>query len=173
MSSNALHAILAKMLLDIEAEVVELQKIFESSKMESVRGNAILENVFAVAISSYVSKIYTKAEFVFSKIAEKIDRSKPGQDGWHSELLLQMSVEINGDEGRPRFLSEKSLELFNHLRKFRHFERNNYASEIAAGTASEKVEIVIAAAESLRADFDTFSERYFEIAAPAPERPVS
>ena len=98
-----------------------------------------------------MSKIYTKAEDFFSKIAKKIDQDLPVGDGWHIDLLRQMKT-ATGD--RPAFLSTES---------FRHFERNSYASDLSPDLIPKKVELALAAIPNLKRDFTAFSSEFFDV----------
>ena len=107
-----------------------------------------------------MSKIYTKAEDFFSKIAKKIDQDLPVGDGWHIDLLRQMKT-ATGD--RPAFLSTESFDQFDQLRRFRHFERNSYASDLSPDLIPKKVELALAAIPNLKRDFTAFSSEFFDV----------
>lgn len=57
-------------------------------------------------------------------ISEAIDGEKPAGENWHLSLLQQMSNDIPGV--RPAVISEKSFDLLNEYRGFRHVVRNIY-----------------------------------------------
>lgn len=160
MSSNAFHALLSGLLSDIEVEGNRLQAAYDRERSALVSGDDVDKLVACAALGSIVSKIYTKAEDVFSKIAKKIDLDLPSGDGWHIDLLRQMKT-ATGD--RPAVLSTESFEQFDQLRRFRHFERNSYASDLSPDLIPEKVELALAAIPNLQRDFAAFSSEFFDV----------
>lgn len=158
MSSNAYYAVLETILVDIESEAEKLRKVFERETLDLVSEDPISRLIASAAISSIISKIYTKVEDVFYKVAQKIDEEVPKGDSWHLDLLRQMKVET---DDRPALLSDDAYAAFDHLRRFRHFERNSYASEISADEMPEKVRLALGAVGLLRRDFTAFAASYF------------
>lgn len=165
MSSNAFHALLAELIREIEVESSRLQAAYNHEKSALVGSDEVAQLVACAALGSMVSKIYTKAEDVFSKIAKKIDEDLPSGDAWHVDLLRQMKTATSD---RRAFLSAESFEQFDQLRRFRHFERNSYASTLAPDLMPEKVELALAAIPNLQRDFAAFSSDFFG-AASAPK----
>lgn len=161
MSSNAFQALLIELLSEIETETKLLQAAFAHEKSALVSGDEVAQLVACAALGSMVSKIYTKAEDFFSKIAKKIDQDLPSGEGWHIDLLRQMKT-ATGD--RPAFLSAESFDQFDQLRRFRHFERNSYSSTLSPELIPEKVELVLAAIPNLQRDFAAFSLEFFGVA---------
>jgi len=161
MSSNAFHALLTELLSDIETETKRLQAAYDHEKSALINGDDVAKLVACAALGSMVSKIYTKAEDFFSKIAKKIDEDLPSGEGWHIDLLRQMKTATSD---RPAFLSAESFDQFDQLRRFRHFERNSYASTLAPELMPEKVELVLVAIPNLQRDFATFSSEFFGVA---------
>lgn len=160
MSSNAFHALLNGLLSEIEAEGNRLQAVYVRERSALISGDDVDKFVACAALGSIVSKIYTKAEDVFSKIAKKIDQDLPSGEGWHIDLLRQMKT-ANGD--RPAVLSTEAFDQFDQLRRFRHFERNSYASDLSPDLIPEKVELALSAITNLQRDFTSFSAEFFGI----------
>jgi hypothetical protein len=163
MSNNAFHAILSGLIFDIEQEVEMLMLAYDRQKINLASSDKIDKFCAASVLASIISKIYTKSEDVFYKVAQKIDSDVPSGDGWHSMLLRQMKADLTD---RPAFISHDSFVAFDHLRRFRHFERNSYASVIDAEMIPEKVRITDEAISLLRRDFMEFSYVFFEIERP-------
>lgn len=158
MSSDVFHALLSDLMSDVENEALRLSKVFEREAADLASEDPIAQLVASSAIGSMVSKIYTKSEDIFRKIAQKIDQDVPGGDSWHLDLLRQMKT-VSRD--RPAFLMNDTFAAFDHLRRFRHFERNSYASDISPELIPEKVQVTLNAVELLRRDFSAFSAVYF------------
>lgn len=67
---------------------------------------------------------YTALESMLERIARVVDRELPEGPHWHSELIVQMTLELPGI--RPPVLPAGSLPELDELRRFRHFFRNVY-----------------------------------------------
>ncbi len=167
MSGNAFHALLVELLGEIEAESARLRAVYDRERAALACGDDIAQLVACSALGSMVSKVYTKVEDVFAKVAKKIDHDLPSGDGWHIDLLRQMKI---ATEDRPALLSAESFEQFDQLRRFRHFERNSYTSTLSPELIPEKVELALAAIPNLQRDFAAFSSEFFGISV-APRRP--
>lgn len=57
-----------------------------------------------------------------------IDKNLPTDEDWHSKLLLQMSLPVEGI--REVVISENLLEKFKEYLRFRHLFRNIYGFEL-------------------------------------------
>ncbi len=53
-----------------------------------------------------------------------------GSEGWHKELLLRMTLSIQGV--RPRVIDRQTAEKIDELRAFRHVFRNMYRKNLDA-----------------------------------------
>jgi hypothetical protein len=80
---------------------------------------------------------------VFELIARHVDRSLPAGEGWHHDLLQQMTKEMA--ETRPAVISPESASMLDELRRFRHLVRNVHAFSLAP----EKMKPLIAALPGL------------------------
>jgi hypothetical protein len=80
------------------------------------------------SVALNIHSFYSGLERVFEKIASAVDSSQPQGINWHKELLNQMAMEI--PNVRPAVISEKSRELLEPYRGFRHVVRNVYTYHI-------------------------------------------
>ncbi len=78
----------------------------------------------AVALHAW----YTALETLLERVARTIDRTVPGGNRSHAELLSQMMVEIPGV--RPAVLKRACESSLIALLSFRHFFRHAYAVEL-------------------------------------------
>ena len=67
---------------------------------------------------------YTALESLLERVARVVDRELPEGSRWHSELIVQMTLELPGV--RPAVLPVGSLPELDELRRFRHFFRSVY-----------------------------------------------
>jgi hypothetical protein len=77
---------------------------------------------------SILHDFYTGVEKIFEDIAKEIDRRVPIGEGWHSELLHQMTLEIPGL--RPPIISRSTEKKLREYLGFRHLFRKRYGFEL-------------------------------------------
>ncbi len=99
---------------------------------------------------------YTGIEHVFEDIATTMDESVPSGDAWHSNLVRQMAMPIEGV--RPAVIGNALADRIDDYRRFRHLIRNVYATQLEA----ERMESLVSALPSLwrdvRLSIEAFSE---------------
>lgn len=158
LNSNVMHYIILDLIDEIKSEAIMLNQVYLSQESNLNSDNQIKRVVAQTSLASIVVKIYTKAEDIFSKIVKEFDGEKNTDNGWHASLLQQLKIKTNI---RPAFFSLETFKLFDMLRKFRHVERNCYASEIIASEIPEKVKITLKAVVLLERDYKLFSDVMF------------
>lgn len=141
---------LAKQLDEAHTEFIlffeyNLPKIQSSDRFESVSAT--------VSVAGFIQSIYTKAEEVFKCVAKHIDQVAPAGDGWHKELLEQMTFET--DERSP-VISKLAYEKLDKILIFRHVVRSNYAGELIPSRIIENAKICIDAIQALTNDLKDF-----------------
>jgi hypothetical protein len=77
---------------------------------------------------SILHDFYTGIEKIFEDIAKEVDRRVPDGEGWHSELLHQMTLDIPGL--RPSVLSASTEKRLREYLGFRHLFRKRYGFEL-------------------------------------------
>lgn len=168
MSNDALHAVLKDLVDDIEKAADVLREVSEKKGPDLNSSDATDCVTASAAIASMVSKLYTKIEGVFIMIAKRIDHDVPSDDHWHVDLLRQMKVET-GD--RPAFIAADTFTTLEDLMRFRHVERNHYATELRPTELPGKVQLAIDAVDLMKRDFAEFSVAYFDIKDDSVPRP--
>jgi hypothetical protein len=71
---------------------------------------------------------YSGLERIFELIAVEIDGGALGGEAWHSELLRQMTLDLQ--ETRPPVVQKETIARLDEYRKFRHRIRNIYAASL-------------------------------------------
>ena len=99
--------------------------------------------------------LYCAFEQVFEIIAQFFENNIAGER-YHTDLLRRMRLTIEGI--RPACISEEAFTLLDELRRFRHFFRHAYLSELDFEKLAHLVEI----AEKVRVVFQRDSQRFFE-----------
>src|SRR5687767_7184364 len=106
-----------RQVLDIEAEVIP-----RIAAITSPAGTVAKNSLRATGIEG----VYTGIEGVLKEILIVIDGGVfAGAESWHAHLLAQ-AAEPNQDKGRIAIISERTYDLLDRLRSFRHLERNIY-----------------------------------------------
>jgi acyl-[acyl carrier protein]--UDP-N-acetylglucosamine O-acyltransferase len=77
---------------------------------------------------SIVHDFYTGAENIFHAIASSIDESVPSGMSWHTELLNQMTLNIEGL--RSPIISKDTAKLLDEYLRFRHLFRKRYGFDL-------------------------------------------
>jgi hypothetical protein len=86
------------------------------------------DELYYDSVALNIHSFYSGIERIFEKISSAVDGSLPQGINWHQELLNQMAMEI--PKVRPAVISEKSRELLEPYRGFRHVVRNVYTYHI-------------------------------------------
>jgi len=110
----------------IRGEVSDLARVIERA-LRSWSGGQRLpgeRDVYLESVALNLHGFYSGLERLFELIARHVDRALPAGEGWHHDLLQQMSREIA--ETRPAVISPESASRLDELRRFRHLVRNVY-----------------------------------------------
>jgi hypothetical protein len=86
------------------------------------------DELYYDSVALNIHSFYSGIERIFEKISSAVDGSLSQGINWHQELLNQMAMEI--PKVRPAVISEKSRELLEPYRGFRHVVRNVYTYHI-------------------------------------------
>ncbi len=80
------------------------------------------------AAGSILHDFYTGIEKIFEDIAKEVDRRLPLGEGWHSELLHQMTLDVSGL--RPPVITHTTEKKLREYLAFRHLFRKRYGFEL-------------------------------------------
>ena len=111
---------------EIEKELEDLDKLnVEMAEVLSHPEPSFLE---VRAAGSILHDFYSGIEKIFRRIAFKIDRDVPSGEDWHTELLIRMSIPLDGI--RPSVVSKGMKEQLAEYLRFRHLFRSIYGFEL-------------------------------------------
>jgi hypothetical protein len=108
----------------VRDELVELERVIQRIQEGWRRARRFSDDFYLDSVALNLHGFYAGLERLFELIATVIDGRKPGGANWHQLLLQQMAAEIPGV--RPAVISEKTLEILDEYRGFRHIVRNVY-----------------------------------------------
>jgi hypothetical protein len=101
-------------------------KLLDKEKTGLLKGKP--SNYTLRAGGSILHDFYTGIEKILEDIAKEVDRRVPDGEGWHSELLHQMTLDIPGL--RPSILSTATEKKLREYLGFRHLFRKRYGFEL-------------------------------------------
>lgn len=111
--------------LTIKGEFAKL-KLLDKEKDDLLKGKP--SNYTLRAGGSILHDFYTGIEKIFEDIAKEVDRRIPIGEGWHSELLHQMTLDVPGL--RPPIISPSTEKKLREYLGFRHLFRKRYGFEL-------------------------------------------
>lgn len=111
---------------EIERELKSLEKL--GKEMDEILRHPQHSFLETRAAGSILHDFYSGIEKIFKRIATRIDKNLPTGDDWHSELLIIMSIPIDGL--RPAVISEEMKEQLAEYLRFRHLFRNIYGFQL-------------------------------------------
>lgn len=121
-------------------------------------------DAYAGSTALHLHALYSGAERMMERIARDVDGRVPSGEAWHSELLLQMKIEVPGV--RPAVLTGETAGQLEAYRRFRHRVRNVYASLLDPGLMEPLVTGLDALMGALHRDLEAFC-RFLESIARA------
>ena len=144
--------------VEIESDFSDLERVVTEIK-EAVReiGSSIPTYRDKAALGALLHSFYNGIENALKRIAEEVDHSVPGGEGWHRSLLRRMESEVKGC--RQSILKKETVEILEPYLGFRHFFRHSYTFEIDWQKLKPLVENVEVVLRGFRADLeDLFSK---------------
>lgn len=106
------------------------------------------------ALGAFVHSFYNGVENVLKRLAQEVDRSVPGGEGWHQALLRRMTTAVSGV--RPAVLRREMAASLEPYLGFRHFFRHSYTFELDWEKLRPLVERVEEVFEGFKGDVEAF-----------------
>lgn len=97
---------------------------------------------------------YCALEAALERAARLLDRTVPGGDSWHRELLSQAMTEIPGV--RPAILDRDLFPELLRLLEFRHFFRHAYGVDLDPAKLRGNLELAVAVSTPVAEQLDRF-----------------
>ena len=110
----------------IRDEVSDLEQVIERAEQawQLVQRGSQEQYAYVDSVALNLHGFYSGLEKLFEQIARHVDRSLPGNETWHRDLLQQMSQDFPG--ARPAVISQNSAAIVDEFQRFRHLVRNMY-----------------------------------------------
>ena len=145
----------------LRKELMNLEKLVEELKTITRMRELKVDSVRLRACASILHDFYSGIEKMFINIARETDRTVPLGEGWHRELLEQMTLDIPAI--RPAvFGPELTAQLQQYL-SFRHRFRNLYGYELEWGKMEELINNMDSTLKRLKDSMESLLEVLAEI----------
>jgi hypothetical protein len=113
------------------------------------------------ACASILHDFYSGIEKMFINIARETDRTVPGGEGWHRELLEQMTLDI--PDMRPAVIGTELAAQLQQYLSFRQRFRNLYGYELEWGRMEELLNNTDSNLKRLKDSIEGFLEALAQI----------
>lgn len=148
----------------IQMELVEMDRIQEAIQRhwQKVRTSPTDRDAYLNSVAFNLHGFYSGLERLFELIAIELDGGTLGGDSWHTELLKQMTLNVDGV--RPAVLRPETAARLDEYRKFRHVVRNIYATNLDPVRIESLITGLSAFWKELRAELERFLRLLHKIA---------
>lgn len=141
----------------IRGEMPELERVVQRAQRAwSHAQQTPDEYAYLDSVALNLHAFYSGLERLFELIARHVDRSLPGGDTWHRDLLYQMGGDF--PEARPAVVSQETMQALDGFRRFRHLVRRVYTVTLAPEKLAGLMSSVPAVWATLRAELVAFAE---------------
>lgn len=113
----------------IKAELSDIEAVVKRITGGWERLRTTGDDYYLDSVALNLHTFYSALEKIFTLIATNIDGAMPEGPSWHQDLLIQMKGEIKNI--RPAVLSQKTCQMLDEYRAFRHIVRNVYAFNLS------------------------------------------
>ena len=144
--------VLRRLKAEIQSECDDLRRLKDD--LDSCR-SVDNEMVVLRAKASIFHDFYTGVERIFTRIASELNGGIPHTPHWHSDLLKDMTLEL--EDIRPRIISG---DLYAHLLaylRFRHLFRNLYGFNLEENRVAELENKFFAVADGFIKEIEAFT----------------
>lgn len=140
----------------LHKELVNLEKLVEELKTVTKMRELKVNSIRIRACASILHDFYSGIEKMFINIARETDRTVPRGEGWHRELLEQMTLDI--PVKRPAVIDPELAAQLQQYLSFRHRFRNLYGYELEWGKMEELINNTESTLKRLKDSLEIFLE---------------
>jgi len=140
----------------IRASLEDVRLTINRAIMLGEKGQRSGDDDYWDGVALNLHGFYTGVEQIFEDIARTIDGGLPSGPEWHTSLLRQMTVEIDGL--RPAVIAAKTRKSLDEYRGFRHIVRNVYTFNLRPARLQELVNAAPDCLANLTADLLAFAD---------------
>lgn len=119
---EALAAVIERSVADVDRLVAQAAGVGERVSASAA------DPLIVYGAGALLHAFYTEVEKILHRIARDLDGFEPRGEGWHAELLEEMTLDIEG--ARPAVLSSPLQRRLHDYLRFRHLFRNLYVLDL-------------------------------------------
>lgn len=143
----------------IKKELLQLYRLEDELKVLVRTREPKLESFKLRAYASILHDFYSGIEKILISIAREIDNTVPRSEGWHRQLLEQMTLEL--PSRRPAVIGTKLSEKLKQYLSFRHRFRNLYGFELEWARMEELIKEMGTTLKEFAKSIDDFIEEFY------------
>jgi hypothetical protein len=140
----------------IRAELADLDRVVGRVQRAWDQNQRTGDDLYLDSVALSLHGFYAGLERLFELIATRVDGQMPQGANWHQVLLAQMSRECA--EVRPAVISDRTRELLENYRAFRHVVRNLYTFRFDPEKVRRLVEESAVTLQAVRAELLAFAD---------------
>jgi hypothetical protein len=140
----------------IHASLEDVKLTINRAIMLAEKGHRSGDDDYWDGVALNLHGFYNGVEHIFEDIARTLDGGLPSGAEWHTSLLRQMTVELEGL--RPAVIAIKTRKSLDEYRGFRHIVRNVYAFNLRPARLEELVNDAPDCLANLTADLLAFAD---------------
>ncbi|MEP7135178.1 MAG: hypothetical protein ABI904_09620 [Chloroflexota bacterium] len=140
----------------IRTSLLDVRKSVERSLELGKKARMTGDDGYWDGVALNLHSFYTGIEHILEDIARTLENSLPSGSGWHTDLLTQMSGEIEGV--RPAVISRETRNSLDEFRGLRHVVRNVYAFNLRSARLDELIADLPACFDAVQNDLLEFAK---------------
>lgn len=148
--------------VDVENEIrrigIEIEAVGRKIKRLESENDSENRDSHLTAIAAILQSIYNGYERVLEILIKAIDGDLPTARDYHIALLRRAVSPIA--DIRPSILNQKTFEILDDIRKYRHVFRNIYHYQLKPGKVRLLAEMGISAYNLFKIDIEEFLKKY-------------
>ena len=152
--TDKFHQKIHRVISEIEEELGNIERLL--SELNEHQKDEPRNSFYLRAVGSIFHDFYCGVERIFERIAEELNGGIPEGDNWHTQLLKDMTLQI--EEVRPAVISKELLAELKGYLEFRHRFRNIYGFELEWDKMKGLKETMPGVAERFKREIQDFIE---------------
>ena len=147
---------LLKLSQRIRDEFVDLERLVERAQKGWYQSQRSGDDLYLDGVALNLHSFYEGLERLFELIATLVDGAMPQGADWHQALLQQMASEVS--QVRPPVISEKTRDVLDEYRGFRHIVRHIYTFKFDPAKMQQLVKKSPSALAQVREELLAFAD---------------
>jgi predicted nucleotidyltransferase len=140
----------------IEEEMVAMEEIVKTLAELVVQSRNVPQAFVTPTLAGYIVDFFTSCERISERVAVSLDGGLPKGDGWHQQLLWQMT---NRElKHRPVLCPKELGQILDDYRKFRHVARHVYNTKLDPARVMILAEAIASVEVQVKSALQSFNQ---------------